>query len=263
VSAVVTWKPAATKSSAGRAELIMHKPLIGITCGPRDINGAPFYGSRPTYIESVTKAGGLPILIASNIDEETLRGIYEHIDGVLLAGGGDIQPALYGMDNSHLAHEVDPDRDVAEINVVRWAAADDKPLFGICRGCQAINVALGGTLYRDIRAEYPGYNGIDHALWGKFPRDHIAHTVRVEPTTHLATVIGESRPPVNSLHHQALRDIAPGLIASAHAEDGLTEGIEMAGARFFIGVQWHPEELYDTSEPMRRLFVAFIDASSR
>jgi putative glutamine amidotransferase len=211
----------------------------------------------------VVKAGGLPVLIAPNVGQETLRHIYERIDGVLLAGGGDIQPALYGMDSSHLAHEVDRERDLAEINVVHWAAADDKPLFGICRGCQVINVALGGTLYRDIQAEYPGYNGIDHALWDKFPRDHIAHTVSVEPTTHLAAVIGVSRPPVNSLHHQALRDIAPGLAVSAHAEDGLTEGIEIPRARFFIGVQWHPEELYDTSEPMRRLFVAFIDASSR
>ncbi len=241
----------------------MRRPLIGITCGQRGVHGAPFYGSRPTYIESVAKAGGLPILIASNLDQETLRSIYERIDGVLLAGGGDIQPALYGMDTSNLVHEVDRDRDVAEINVVRWAAADDKPLFGICRGCQVINVALGGTLYRDIRAEYPGYNGIEHAQWDNFPRDHIAHTVSVGPTTRLATVIGENRPPVNSLHHQGLRDIAPGLIASAHAEDGLTEGIEMAGTRFFVGIQWHPEELYDTSEPMRRLFVAFIDAARR
>jgi putative glutamine amidotransferase len=241
----------------------MRRPLIGITCGPRGVGGAPFYGSRPTYIESVAKAGGLPVLIASDIDAETLRGIYERVDGVLLAGGGDIQPALYGMESSDLAREVDPARDAAEINVVRWSAADDRPLFGICRGCQVINVALGGTLYRDIRAEYPGYNGIDHALGDKFPRDHIAHTVSVEPTTRLAAALAASRSPVNSLHHQALRDVAPGLVASAHAEDGLTEGIEMAGARFFIGVQWHPEELVDASESMRRLFTAFIDAASR
>jgi putative glutamine amidotransferase len=239
----------------------MRRPLIGITCGQRGIQAAPFYGVRPTYIGSVAKAGGLPILIASNVDQETLRSIYERVDGVLLSGGGDIQPALYGMDASNHVHEADRGRDVAEINVVRWAAADDKPLFGICRGCQVINVALGGTLYRDIRAEYPGYNGIEHAQGNKFPRDYLAHTVSVEPTTHLATVIGEPRPPVNSLHHQGLRDIGPGLIVSAHAEDGLAEGIEIAGTHFFVGVQWHPEELYDASEPMRRLFAAFIDAT--
>src|SRR5581483_4362543 len=120
-------------------------------------------------------------------------------------------PAYYGMTPDGLVRDVDRSRDFTEISVTRWAADDDKPLLGICRGCQVANVALGGTLYRDIPKEHPGYNGIDHDLWGKFPRDYRAHTVAIAPQTRLASAIGETAPWVNSMHHQALRDVAPKL----------------------------------------------------
>jgi putative glutamine amidotransferase len=248
----------------------MRKPLIGITCGRHYDKGSPYYGSLPSYIKAVEIAGGLPVLIAPNVSDDVLRAIYERMDGVLVSGGGDVDPSFYGMESAGLVHETDKSRDIMEINVSRWAASENKPLLGICRGCQVVNVALGGTLYRDIPAEYFGGNGasdshknggIDHDLLGKFPRSHIAHTVKVEPESRLASVVGEQIPQVNSLHHQALRDVAADLTVSAISPDGLIEGVEMPNARFFVGVQWHPEELVEYSEPMRRLFEAFIVAA--
>ncbi len=240
----------------------MGKPLIGITCGTRrDSNGAPYYGLLPAYVNSIAMAAGLPVLLAPTADVRLLHEIYARMDGILMTGGGDVDPAFYGMADDGLIRSVDADRDTAEVNIALWAADDNKPLLGICRGCQVLNVALGGTLYRDIEKEYPGYNGIDHDLWGKFPRGHLAHAVNVEPGTRLAAAVGEESVLVNTMHHQALRDVAPRLSVSAHALDGLIEGVEIPDARFFVGVQWHPEELVEYSKPMRRLFQTFIEST--
>jgi putative glutamine amidotransferase len=241
----------------------MRRPLIGITCGPHHDNGRLFYGSLPAYLKSVEQAGGAPVLITPTDDSDVLRALYERMDGILVAGGGDVDPAEYGMDRGGLVDEVDKERDFTELNVTRWAADDDKPLLGICRGCQVVNVALGGTLYRDINAEYPNKNGTDHDLWGKFPRSHVAHIVEVKPTSKLASAVGETVSQVNSMHHQALRDVPSKLAVSATSPDGLIEGVEIPNARFFVGVQWHPEELTEYSESMRKLFKTFVDASSR
>src|SRR5258707_4485752 len=187
----------------------MPKPLIGVTCGVHErATGELFYGVLSAYTEAVAMAGGLPLLIAPNLGEETLHEIYERVDGVLLTGGGDVDPSLYGMADDGSVHNIRRERDVTEINVTRWAAADDKPLFGICRGIQVANVALGGTLYRDIAIEYPGYNGVEHDQWGKFPRGHEAYAVEIDPGTQLAQALGTSTVNVNTLHHQALRDVA-------------------------------------------------------
>jgi putative glutamine amidotransferase len=240
----------------------MAKPLIGVTCGAmkRD-TGELCYGVMPAYSRSVALAGGLPVLIAPNIDDDTLREIYERVDGVLLTGGGDVDPALYGIADDGLAHSINPDRDRTEIEITRWALADNKPLLGICRGVQVVNVALGGTLYRDIEKEYSGYNGLDHELSSKISRDHVAHPVQINAGSTLANVLDTESVQVNTLHHQALREVAPGLTVSAHALDGVIEGVELPGARFFVGVQWHPEEMTNYSEPMRRLFGAFVNAT--
>lgn len=246
----------------------MRAPLIGIVCGPYREGERLIVGLRPTYIRSVTGAGGLPVLIPHDLGLEALRGIYERVDGILLPGGGDIDPIYYGMTADGMAQEIEPGRDLTEISLARWARADDKPLLGICRGCQVVNVALGGTLYRDIPTEYPGDVGLDHALWGKFPRDHEGHTVALTPGSRLAQALGAdgdsdgARVPVNSLHHQAVRDIPTPLVATAWAEDGVVEGVEIPDARFFIGVQWHPEELIVRSEAMRRLFRTFVVSSA-
>src|SRR5258708_2406239 len=196
----------------------MAKPLIGITCSAftRD-TGDLCYGVMPAYTRSVAMAGGLPLLIAPNIDQDTLREIYERVDGVLLSGGGDVDPTQYGMESEGLVSYVNPDRDRVEIDVTRWAAAEDKPLFGICRGQQVANVALGGTLYRDIEKEYAGYVGIDHDLSSKTGRGDIAHPVKIDQGTKLAALLGTQEIQVNTMHHQSVRKIAPTLTVSASA----------------------------------------------
>lgn len=239
----------------------MRKPLIGIVCGLRQGKSGTFFGLRPVYPNAIRLAGGVPVLIVPDTDAQALREVFEQLDGVLLPGGGDIAPAYYGMTDNGQIEDIDPARDVTEVNLARWAHAEDKPLLGICRGCQVANVALGGTLYRDIRAEYPGVNGTEHESGDGTARDHYSHSVNVTPESRLAKALGQSASlPVNSLHHQAVRDVAAPFVVSARAEDGLVEGVEIPHARFFVAVQWHPEELTERSQAMRRLFESFVAA---
>ncbi len=235
----------------------MRKPLIGLTCAiHQERNGTIFYGTLPSYTRALEAAGGLPLLIVPNLNAETLREIYDRVDGVLLTGGGDVDPVLYGAPNDTELRSIDPDRDSTEINVTRWAVDDDKPLLGICRGIQVMNVALGGTLYRDIASEYG--QAVDHDLGSAQSRDFEGHPISVRAGSHLAELLGETHPAVNTMHHQAIRDLGKGLLPVATSPDGLIEGVEREGARFIVGVQWHPEELYEYSEPMRRLFEGFV-----
>ncbi|MHB8628495.1 MAG: gamma-glutamyl-gamma-aminobutyrate hydrolase family protein [Aggregatilineales bacterium] len=241
----------------------MNKPLIGLTCTVRrDEDRAPLYGAPAAYVRALETAGGLPVLIPPTSSSETLRAIYERVDGVLLIGGGDIDPELYGVsDNGGVElRSVSADRDTAEIALTRWAAHDDKPLFGICRGIQVMNVALGGTLYRHIPSDYQ--TAIDHDLDGVGSRRIEGHTVTVSPGTILAELLGQTTVPVNSMHHQAIQALGTELTPVAIATDGLVEAVERHGSRFFVGVQWHPEELYEYSAPMRRLFEGFIRQSA-
>jgi putative glutamine amidotransferase len=253
------------------------RPLIGIVCGlyhehedeheHEHADAALLYGLMPSYAHAVAAAGGLPVLIVPTVDEATLRETYDRMDAVLMAGGADIDPAHYGMEMTSEVYGVDPQRDRAELSMIRWAAQDDKPLLGICRGCQVMNVALGGTLYRDIPSEYPEFAGVNHSLRGAEARKRPAHRVEVIANSRLAAALGvpEGALAVNSMHHQAVRDVAPALRVSARSEDGIVEAIELPEARFFIGVQWHPEELLqselESRAAMERLFRAFVEAA--
>src|SRR5258708_3529443 len=216
----------------------MPKPLIGITCGAQKReSGEVYYGVLPAYVKSVAMAGGLPVLIAPNLDSETLHEVFSRVDGVLMSGGGDVDPSFYGMSSDGLAHNIQQDRDNTEINVTRWAAEEDKPLFGICRGVQVANVALGGTLYRDIAQEYPGYNGVNHDMFGQLPRGGEAHGVQIDAGSRLADGLGAATVKVNTLHHQALRDVAPKLKVTAHAVGGLIDMVELPGSRCCVRVE--------------------------
>jgi putative glutamine amidotransferase len=245
----------------------MTKPLIGVVAALHYEKGNPFYGLLPAYSKAVSEAGGLPVLIVPNLPEGALRDLYERLDGVLLAGGADISPSRYGMPTDDMVYGVDESRDAAEIELAVWAKDEDKPLLGICRGFQMMNVALGGSLYRDIPREYQG-QPLDHSWWGKAPRHHIAHEVTVQAETRLAEALDDSlyrhggQIGVNSLHHQALRHIAPALRIAAVAPDGVVEGGELPDLRFYMGVQWHPEELIAHSAQMRNLFLSFVKAAS-
>jgi len=240
------------------------KPLIGLTCSVRQEDmRTPFYGVGAPYIRALEEAGGLPVLIPSNLDSETLHALYARLDGVVLIGGGDVDPAVYGLtaEEGIALRSVDQKRDTSEIALTRWALSDDKPLLGICRGVQVMNVALGGTLYQDLRMQT--HSAVDHDLDGVGQRRIEGHSVTVAPDSTLAALLGGQSIAVNSMHHQAIATVAPDLTSVAVAPDGIVEGVERKGARFFIGVQWHPEELYPTSDAMKHLFEGFVSEAAK
>jgi len=242
----------------------MPQPLIGITVGTgnsHETNGTALR-VRSTYPRAVAAARGVPLLIPLDIDENALRAIYERLDGIVLTGGGDIEPSRYGAETSVRTVGVDAGRDQIEIQLARWAVDDDKPLLGICRGHQVLNVALGGTLIQDIQAEVPGSFEHDHETDDWFAR--LPHDVTVSRGSklHSALNLDGDRLAVNTMHHQAVGRPADSLCVVAGADDGVIEGIEYPNRRFVVGVQWHPEALFSEHEPHHHLFEAFIRAAS-
>lgn len=238
----------------------MRQPLIGITTATRPTkHGWPFLVAYAKNVEAIERAGGLPIMIPCNLATDTLRALYERIDGILLPGGGDIDPTNYDAERHPKTDFTDLDRDKTEIALARWSAEDDRPLFGICRGHQLVNVALGGTLLQDIpelyKTEFDHFPSSD-----EYPRDYIPHHVRVEPDSVLHRIVGDQTINVNSLHHQAIEQIAPALRVTAYAPDGMIEAAEIPDKYFYHTVQWHPEDL--TANPqMQALFDALVEAA--
>jgi putative glutamine amidotransferase len=248
---------------------VLPRPVIGValeTQEPIPTKLPLSWSISQVYVRVLASAGAVPWLIAPlGGDEPLLRAIHERLDGIFLAGGVDVEPRQYLEQRHALCGEVDPDRDWAELNLVRWAAADGKPILGICRGVQAINVALGGSLYQDIRGMAPHASRHDYftSPGDAGSRAALVHDVRITPGSRLARILGVESARANSMHHQAIKQLAPGLVATAFAPDGLIEGVEASGAPFLIGVQWHPEELVETQAEMRGLFTAFVEAARR
>ncbi len=209
------------------------------------------------YAPAVAMAGGAPLLIPIRLNVEAWRSIYERLDGLLFPGGVDVAPAFYRESPHPQLGRVDDDLDYVELTLARWALAERMPVLAICRGIQLINVAAGGTLYQDLPAQYPV--ALPHAC----PGENAAHKVRVQADTRLAAALGVVECSTNSRHHQAVKDVAPGFVATAWAPDGVIEGIEMADAPFVVGVQWHPENLAAHDERMLGLFKAFVQACRR
>jgi putative glutamine amidotransferase len=213
-----------------------------------------------SYVHAVAAAGGIPLLIPLGLDTDDLFDILQRVDGLVLPGGGDIDPMAYrGADHESL-RGIDRDRDRVEINLVREAVQTEKPFLAICRGHQVLNVALGGTMWEDLAAQVPG--SIRHDFYGVGARTDRPHTVHVRDGSHLAAILKVEEIPVNSLHHQGLRDLAPELTVSATAPDGLVEGVEIEDHPFAIGVQWHPENLVQVDPAMHQLFVSLVEASA-
>jgi putative glutamine amidotransferase len=201
-------------------------------------------------------------LLADDLD--TVRLIYERLDGILLAGGVDLDPGTFGEPPHPALGNVDPARDTVELALARWAIEDGKPLLGLCRGLQVINVALGGTLHQDLAAELPGAIKHDYFPTSGFERDYLAHRVSLTEGTRLARTFGAVEVAVNSMHHQGIKRLGDELVASARAPDGLIEGIELpSDADFVVGVQWHPETLEAKEPRTRGLFEAFVGAARR
>jgi putative glutamine amidotransferase len=191
-------------------------------------------------------------------DEQPLRAVYDHLDGLLISGGADVHPQWYGSEPHPQLGQTDSLKDQTEIRLTQWAVRDGLPLLAICRGLQVANVALGGTLYQDIANQLPG--SLVHSDPER-PRDYLAHEVSLEPQSRLRRIFGQDRIKVNSLHHQAVWQDAPGLAVTARADDGIIEGMEHGSHPFFVTVQFHPEELYQKDEVMLSLFRAFIEAA--
>src|SRR5688500_3338726 len=237
--------------------VVMAKPLIGLTTrSGKDSNGHPFTSIQHSYIRAVAQAGGLPLLIPSILEEEDFLDIYSRLNGILFTGGGDISLDHFNGAYHPRIGEIDEMRDRTELTLLRTAAEDGKPMLSICRGVQVLNAALGGPSYThspDQANDAPA-----HPYPGPM-RQAIVHPVNVDESARIAEIFGETLLQVNSLHHQAVKDIAPRLKAVGHAPDGVAEVVEMPDHPFAFGVQWHPEWLQD-QPAMRRLFKTFVEA---
>lgn len=237
------------------------KPLIGVTCGTfRDRDWCPpIHGHRQTYIDSVVAAGGAPFLLPLVDDEDVLRALYDRLDGVLLAGGQDVNPRHYGEVPTPELGIVDDLRDRVELLLARWAVEEGKPVLGICRGMQVLNVALGGTLYQDIGTQLK-VETIHDSSFAAQDWTHMVHDLELDHTSRLGELFGPATFPINSLHHQSLKRIAPKLRAVGWAPDGVIEAIEGTNGHFVIGVQCHPEALQGQADPRwRALFEDFVE----
>lgn len=238
----------------------MTRPLIGITArNGRDTDGHSTAVLQHSYINAVMQAGGIPVPFPCSLPEDAALDLYGRLDGVLFSGGGDISLEYFEGSPHPRIEGVDPARDRTELALLRAAASQGKPLLGICRGAQMMNVALGGTLYTHIPGQLPG--ALDHDYPGSLRRE-IVHPVQVEESAFAAEIFGGTRLSVNSLHHQGLKVIAPSLHAVGHAPDGLVEVVELPDHPFAIAVQWHPEWLTD-QPPMQRLFRSFVEAAHK
>lgn len=239
------------------------RPRIVITAGsnPGTTNHAWL---RFDYLHAVAKAHGLPSVVAPGftnpLDEaESLAGeILDNADGLLLSGGTDVDPHIFGEEPHTALGRVDAPRDPFEITLAREAIRRDMPLLGICRGLQVLNVALGGTLIQDIPSDVTGAGR--HAAGDD--RLEMPHEVAVEPGSRLRELLGAARLPVNSFHHQAAKAIGRGLVVSARAVgDDIVEGLEMPDRAFVVAVQWHPENFWKASVAFDRLFSGFVEAA--
>jgi putative glutamine amidotransferase len=234
------------------------KPIIGITTNlSLNSYNQPVIQLQQSYVRAIMQAGGVPVLIPSLLAEGDWDALYDRLSGILFSGGGDIALEHFPGEAHPRIDDVDPLRDSVELKLLQASASDGKPFLGICRGCQVMNVALGGTLYTHIPAQLPG--ALDHAYPGKL-RTTLVHEVKIEEGTRAAEIFGEPIVRVNSLHHQGLKDIAPAVRVTGVAPDGLVEAIELPDHPFGLAVQWHPEWLTD-QEGMRNLFRKFVEAA--
>jgi putative glutamine amidotransferase len=214
---------------------------------------------QPDYLTSLERAGATPRVIDPAVDR--VPAVLDECDGVLLTGGADVDPMHYGADDRHPTLKLDATRDAYEMVLAREALARDMPLLAICRGVQLLNVAAGGTLVQDI----PSHRPSDIVHGQRQPLTSTPHTVRVQSGSALASLLGTRAAgdiAVNSRHHQSVDRVAPGFLVSAVAPDGIVEGIERTGARFCVGVQWHPENFWESGE-FSSMFAGFVEAATR
>jgi putative glutamine amidotransferase len=209
------------------------------------------------YFQGVARCGAIPVIIPLVSDEQVVFELIERVDGVLFSGGEDIGPHWYGEVPHHQLGEVLPLRDRIEISALRYTLQLNKPVLAICRGIQVLNVAMGGSLIQDIPTQLP--DACQHMQ--KAPRPEPSHHVNIIQNTRLHKITGEPRLFTNSFHHQAVKQVAPGFIISAHTDDGVVEAIESNNHNFAVGIQWHPEMMWSQDDIMLKLCEAFVEAT--
>lgn len=231
--------------------------LIGVTPTQDDHTGQ--ITINDDYLNALCRAGALPVLLPLTDDPALLREIVDRVDGLVLSGGADVDPAFYGQETQPFCGDISPRRDAMELALCRMALEKDLPILAICRGEQVLNCVQGGTLYQDLAAQCP--SPIHHPCHDR-PREEV-HTVTVEADSLLGRITGMGTLGVNSRHHQAVDRLGDGLRVIARAQDGVIEGVEMPEKRFVLGVQWHPESLSEHRAEAQKLFNAFVEACDR
>jgi putative glutamine amidotransferase len=239
----------------------MTQPLIGITTYGRDEENKVSLPAE--YSDAVRRAGGIPLLIPPG--EQRWEDLLPHLDGLILAGGGDLDPELYAGYRHESIYMLDPERDSSELALAKKVIATGLPTLAICRGIQVINVALGGTLIEhlpDEVGEKVAHREVRQmAVHGPPQRKPIRHSVEIVPGSRLAMIVGKLHIDSCSWHHQALRTVAPQLTVTAYAADGTVEAAELADHPWMIAVQWHPELTAADDPIQQRLFDALVEAS--
>ncbi len=235
------------------------KPVIGMTAMRNNINGSNIYTVSEGYVQSILDAGGLPLILpSSGSPEEFAELAASQIDGYLVPGGADVAPLLYGEEPQRTVTDVCKFNDEYEFALIHKMAELGKPVLGICRGLQVINVAFGGTLWQDIPSQLPNSNG--HQFKGL--RYEASHSVNIVEGSHLHQIFGKNKLYINSFHHQAVKDVAPGFKVCATAHDGIIEAIEHE-SKYVLGVQWHPECMYTVHTEFAKYFDDFITEVKR
>lgn len=236
----------------------MSKPKIGlINFVFYDMN-PDFFVIQGSYIEAIIDAGGIPVIIPVTEHLEDCSTYLDMVDALLIPGGEDVSPEFYGEDPVQKVNYINHTKDLYEFEMIRIAREQNKPIMAICRGMQVVNVALGGTLYQDLPSQLP--NSICHQQ-SRDIRSTGTHKVTIKADTLLHRLLGDSVM-ANSYHHQAVKEIAPGLIVTAHTNDGVVEALESADGRIFA-VQWHPERMYKSNPIFKNLFTHLVELASK
>jgi putative glutamine amidotransferase len=244
-------------------------PRIGVTAALREETESMaqnplgrFVRTDLDYVKGVSEAGGVPVVLPPSLSLRAAEALLDRLDGLLLSGGPDLDPGYYGEEPIPELGTTLPEWDALEMALLRLALKQGMPVFGICRGMQILNVALGGTLYQDLPSQL-GVDVLNH--WQTRPKCQVTHDVEVQDDSYLAEITDRQTVEVNSYHHQGIKGLADVLTVAAHSADGVIEALEARdfSDRWIVGVQWHPEGMRDTESAHRNLFEAHVCAAER